>query len=306
MPMFRSQFEKLFFDRLPYLKRVTYEEYGEPDDMFSQVMSVVGSSKMREQYTGVTGFGLASAIPEGEPMIYGTLLEDYPKTLTHTKYGLGFQVTEEASEDDLDGPMNQGGRALGRAMRTTKAIEVWKIFNLAFRTGAGQTGETGPDSVAPFHNAHTLKEGGTFSNEVLSDLSIASLETALNIFDDFRDQRNQLIDVGAGILLHPPEMQWLVGEILRSPDKPDTANRSINVLEGKLRPIMSKWLTDADSCFIGPATIRGEMGPVLLNRRPMRIENDMDFDTGTAKTKATTRHAQGWTNYIGWVGLEGQ
>lgn len=305
MPMMRTHFSDQFFFRLPYMRMVSFEEYGEPDDMFRAVFNVHGSDRMREQDTGVTGFGLAALIPEGEAVVYDIMLEEYDKSYTHSKYGTGFQISEETLEDDLDGKMRQGSKALGRAMRTTKNITVWQVWNLAFAAGAGQTGETTPDGVSVFNNAHPLKEGGTFDNLIEADLSILALESAINIFHDMRDQRNNPIEIEPGQLLHPPELLWLVSEILGSPDKPDTANRSINPLHGYLSPVMSKWLTDPDTWFVG-AKPNDYVGPHLFNRRELRVESDMDFDTGNGKTKATHRHSQGWSTWIGWVGGQGQ
>jgi len=298
MPMMRNQFDDMFFARLPYLNRVFFEEFGEPDDMFAQIFNVETSNRMREQTTGVTGFRLAYEKPEGTNVQYDRLLQEYDKTYTHTTYALGFQVTEEAFEDDLDGPMKQGAKALARSMRTTKNTIVWGQFNNAFGT------VTSPDGVSVFNNSHPLIEGGTFNNLVEADLSISSLENALNIFDDMRDQRNLLIEMSPSLLLYPPELRWLVGEILKSPDKPDTANRAVNVLQGILSPIMVKWLTGDDDWFVGSPPSQTKL--MLYNRRPLTISSDTDFDSGNGKTKATTRHSEGWGDWVGWVGGQGQ
>lgn len=298
MPMMRNLYDDLFFQRLAYLREVMYEEYGEPDAEFARVMNVEGSQKMREQTTGITGFGLAALKPEGEVVTYDVLRQEYDKTFTHSTYALGFQVTEEAFEDDLDGPMRQGARALGRSMRTTKNITVWSIFNNAFGT------ETTPDGVSVFNNAHPLIEGGTFDNLVSADLSITSLETAINIFDDMVDQRGLPIDIEPANLLHPPELRWLVGEILKSPERPDTGNRAINIVQNILQPVMVKYLTGDDDWFVG-ITPSG-WGPTLFNRRNLTTSSDTDFDTGNGKTKSSQRHSQGWTTWVGHVGGQGQ
>lgn len=298
MPMMRNLYDDLFFARLAYLREVMFEEYGEPDAMFERVMNVEGSTRMREQTTGITGLGLAALVPEGESVTYDVLRPEYDKTFTHSKYGLAFAVTEEAFEDDLDGPMRNGAKALGRSMRTTKNITVWSIFNNAFTT------ETTPDGVSVFNNAHPLVEGGTYDNLVEADLSISSLETAINLFDDMVDQRGLPIEIEPGILLHPPELRWLVGEILRSPDRPDTANRAINVVQSILDPVMVKYLTGDDDWFVGVRP--SGWGPTLFNRRQLTTSSDTDFDTGNGKTKATQRHSQGWTAWTGWVGGRGQ
>lgn len=297
MPMMRTQFDDLFFSRLPYLNKVFFEEYGEPDAQFEKVFNVETSSRMREQTTGVTGFGLAGEKPEGEPVTYDILHQAYDKTFTHSTYALGFQVTEEAFEDDLDGPMRNGAKALGRSMRTTKNTLVWNVFNNSFTT------ETSPDGVSVFNNAHPLIEGGTFDNLISGDLSISTLESAISTFDDMRDQRNLIIEMEPTLLLYPPELRWLVIEILKSTDKPDTANRSINPVHMVLTPIMSKYLTGDDDWFVGSPPSQSKL--MLWNRRPLKIQSDTDFDTGNGKTKATQRHSQGWGDWVGWVGGQG-
>ena len=294
MPMMRTQYDDLFFSRLPYLREIFFEEFGEPDAMFERVFNMEGSSRMREQTTGVTGFQLPSAKPEGEVIDYDTLLQAYSKTFTHTTYALGFQITEEAFEDDIDGPLKRGGIALGRSMRTGKNTVVWNVFNNSFST------EQAGDGVSVFNNSHPLIEGGTFDNLVTGDFGLAVLETALNIFADMRDERNLLIDMEPSLIVHPPELRWVVGQVLGSPDKPDTASRSTNVMYDILDPIMVKWLTGSTDWFIGVRP--GQHALTLWNRRELRTASDTDFDTGNGKTKASHRHSQGFSDWRGWVG----
>jgi hypothetical protein len=296
--MMRTQFDDLFFSRLPYMREVFFEEFGEPDDAFAPIFNMETSARMREQTTGVTGFGFAAAKDEGSVVTYDILMQAYDKTFTHLTYALAFAVTEEAFEDDLDGPMRQGARALARSMRTTKNVTVWNAFNNSFTT----TEDSG-DGKAPFDATHPLRGGGTFDNLVSGDFSIQTLETALNTFDDMTDQRGLLLEIQPAVLLHPPELRWIVHETLGSPERPDTADRAINVVQGILQPVMSKWLTGDDDWFVG--TSPGDHAVMLFNRRPLSLASDTDFDTGNGKTKATERYSRGWADWLGWVGGQG-
>jgi hypothetical protein len=185
-------------------------------------------------------------------------------------------------------------------MRTGKAKIVWNVFNNAFTT------EQTPDAKAVFANDHTLIDGPAagFDNLVEADLSISSLETAINIFDDMVDHRNLEVELEPAMLLYPNELRWVVGEILQSTLKPDTANNATNVLQGILQPKMIRWLTGADDWFV--MANPGNHYLYLFNRQDTEFDADMDFDTKAAKESADQRHSQGWADWRGAVGGRGQ
>lgn len=296
MPMMRGQYDDLFFSRLPYMRFVFFEEFAEPDDAFAGVFNVLGSSRMREQTTGVTGFGYAGVKTEGDEVQFDILKQEYDKTYTHTTYALAFAVTEEAFEDDLDGPMRSGARALARSMRTTKNTTVWNQFNNSFGS------VTSPDG-SPVFGTHTLVEGGTFSNLVSADFGITTWETVLNRFHDFVDQRSLPLEISPEVIVFPPEMDHLIREIFESRDRPDTADRATNIHQGRVSLHMSKWLTGDDDVFIGTRPANHKL--YMWNRRPLRLDSDTEFKTGNGMTKASVRHSEGWSDWIGWVGCQG-
>lgn len=297
MPMMRGLYDDLFAARLPYMKYVFHEEFGEPDDQYNGIFNVEGSTRMREQTTGVTGFGYAVEKAEGSQVTFDIMKQEYDKTYHHTTYALAFAVTREAFEDDLDGPMRAGAKALARSMRTTKNTVAWNVFNNAFTT------ELSPDGVSVFNSAHPLIGGGTFSNIISSDFSITALETAFNRFHDFVDQRGLPLEIMPAVILYPPELDHIIRETFRSSDRPDTADRATNIHQDRLMLHMSKWLTGDDDCFIG--TTPGNHRLYLFNRRSLTLESDTDFKTGNGMTMASVRHSQGWSDFVGWVGLQG-
>lgn len=296
--MLRNEFADLFFSRLAYLDMIFFEEYGEPDGMIGQIWNVRDSNSMREQTTGITGFNLAVERPENEPITYDKLMQAFDKTFTHTEYGLGYQVSKRVRRDDLDGIFSDATRALARSMRTTKFQVVWNVFNNGFTT------ETTPDGVSLFNTAHPLVEGGTFSNRQNADFSITALETAIDTFNDMRDHRNLPIELEPQWLLYHFSLQWLVREIIRSPEKPDTANRSINPVAGILQTMANRYLTGTDDWFITSAP--GNHALMLWNNQELETDQDMDFDTDAAKYKSTQIHSQGAADWRGTYGGLGQ
>lgn len=293
----RTGFTDLFEERLPFLREIFYEENSEPMSMMEQVFNMMTSDRFREQTTGISGLPLAALTPEAGPVTYEALLQAFDKTYTHSKYTLGWQISEEALDDDQDGPLRNASRALGRSMRTTRNTIAWNVFNFGF------TSELTPDGVSLFNASHPLLEGGTFSNTVSADLDLTSLENAINTFADMRDHRGLLIEMEPSNLVFPSELRWVVREILGSPEKPTTANRSINSVFDILNPIMVKYLTNATDWFI--TTNPGEHALMFFTRQEATFQTDIDFDNGVAKAKSVQRHSQGASDWRGLFGGNG-
>ena len=301
MSMLRNRFADLFKSRLPYLMAVFYEELSDPDQAFEGIFNIQSSSRFREQTTGITGFGLPYEKPENTALAYDDVEQAFDKTFEHVTYALGFQISKEAKADDIDGPLNDLTRALARSMRTGKARQVWGEFNNGF---TATTGALTPDGLPAFSASHTLIEGGTFSNLVSADLSISSLETAINIFADMVDHRNLEVELDPAMLLYPNELRWIVGEILGSALKPDTSDNATNVLNGILQPRQIRWLTGADDWFV--MSPPGQNFLHLFNRQMPEFDADIDFDTKAAKESADDRYSSGWADWRGAVGGQGQ
>jgi hypothetical protein len=125
----------------------------------------------------------------------------------------------------------------------------------------------------------------------------------MNSFNDMRDHRNLEIEIDPEYILANPQNQWIINEILRSPDRPDTTDRSINVMEGLLTPRYVRYITDTDAWFICSAAGTNPFR-VYMNQA-METDQDMDFDTDAAKFKATIIHSQGATEWRGSYGSPG-
>lgn len=296
--MMREQFADLFFSRLPYLDEIIYENFDAPSLTYPLVFQVKNSSRMREQTTGVTGFDLFSTQADGDKVEYDALLQAHDKTFTHSKYGKGFQISEDTAEDDIDGVITDAAPALGRVAQVSIETVIWNVFNNGFTT------EQSPDGVSVFNANHVLRGGGTFNNLVSGDLSVANLESAINIFDDMRDERNVLIETAPSALVIPPELRWVAHEILRSELRSDTANNATNAFNQiGMRVIMSKYLTGATDWFVLMPKERMKF-IVYWRRRPV-TDHALDFDTGNMKTKMTYRFSVGVADWRGAVGAQG-
>jgi hypothetical protein len=201
-------------------------------------------------------------------------------------------------DDDLDNTISDAAPALARVARNSIETDAWGDFNNGFGT------VTTPDGAAFFSNTHTLVGGGTFDNLISGDLAQGTLESALNIYADMRDDRNQLIDLDASMLIIPPELRWLTHELLKSQLRSDTATNASNALNQLgLRVLMSKYLTGDDDWFLACDPSRHRL--LYYWRMEPTSDHTLDFDTGNMKTKMTYRMSHGPADWRGFVGGQG-
>ena len=298
--MLRNQYTDLFVDRLPFLDEILFELFDAPSLTYTEVFNIRDSKRAYEEITGITGFDQFSVKNEGDTVEYDKLLQAYDKRFKHATYAKGFQISMEAMDDDIDGAISDAAPALARIAKNSIETSAFSNFNLGF------TSVTTPDGVAFFNAAHVLTGGGTFDNLVSGDFGQGTLEEALNIFDDMRDERNQLVDLEAAILLYPPRLRWTVGEVLKSQLRSDTANNATNVVNQNqigIRPVMSKYLTGEDDWFVGSTSDRHRL--MFYWRMEPVSDHTLDFDSGNMKTKMTYRHSHGPADWRGWVGGQG-
>lgn len=299
--MLRNQFTKMFISRLAFLDEIMYENLNAPMLTYPEVFNVRDSNRAYEEILGVTGFGQFSEKAEGEKVDYDKILQGYSKRFSHKTYGKGYQISMEAQEDDIDGVITDAAPALARVARNSIETEAFSDYNGAFTT------TTTPDGQYLASNSHVLVGGGTFDNLIESDISQGAIESAMNIFADMRDDRNQLVDMEPTILLIPSELRWRVHELLKSQFKPGTANNDVNAVNENqigLRVVISKYLTDADNWFILTEPNRHRV--MLYWKREPVTDHALDFDTGNMKSKMTYRFSHGAADWRGVLGGQGQ
>jgi hypothetical protein len=84
------------------LDEVLFQKYREIDPVYTKIFDVRSSSRKYEKITGFSGFGSLVGKTEGTPLTYDDPYQGYDTTFTHNTYGLGFRVTMELQNDDLN------------------------------------------------------------------------------------------------------------------------------------------------------------------------------------------------------------
>lgn len=136
------------------------------DAIYTKYMSVTNMSDNYVDDLSMGGIGLAAETGEGVELPSTTLKEDYLTRYFARKFGVKLAITEEAIEDNKYEQILQLGARLPRAvfkMVDMDCANIWiRAVNASYIGGDGQPLAS---------NAHTLANGGTFSNLLATPMS---------------------------------------------------------------------------------------------------------------------------------------
>jgi len=294
--MNRTQFNKSVVPGLFSFARDSYAPQSGEGEVWRRIVEACGSVKNSkrtyEESAYIAGLGTIPGKPEGEPIAYDDFVQGPTKRWIHRTFGLGIRITEEMIEDslypDIPTDMESFSRELGMSARETITLLVFDIFN----SGTGTTTHTGADGLAIFSGSHTSLRGGTWSNLLspAADLSATTLQTAIDNFENTRDDTGKFQMVKAQYILVNPSNAWKAKELLNSGYDPESANNAVNPLkERNLQLLVSPYYTDTDAFTLlaKPAISNG--GLIAYLRRKVTFARDGDFNTGDALFKVTFR-----------------
>jgi hypothetical protein len=297
---------------LPGLNAVFGIEYADVDNEHAPLFDVENSDRAFEEEVLFTGFGSAPVKSEGASVQYDDAQEGYTARYTHETISLAFAVTEEAMEDNLyDTFAKLRARGLARAMANTKQVKASDVFNNGFSSSY-----LGGDGVALFSASHPTVGNGNQSNTLgATDLSEASLETALITIAKAKDDRGILIGLQAESLHLPPDLAFTADQILNSTLSTTTVTNSttgvtntndINSIRNQgLVPggfFVNRRFTDTNAWFIKTDCPNGTK---MFVRAPLQTKMEPDFDTGNLRYKARERYSFGWSDWRGFYGASG-
>ena len=291
---------KLLWPGLSEIWGMAYDEYM-PE--WKEVFEMWRSDKNYEEDVSMTGMGLAPVKAEGSALQYDTMKQAYVTRYVNVAYSIGYIITREEIADNLYAQFGaQRAKNVAFSMHQTKENVGANIFNRAFNASY-----TGGDGVSLVNAAHPT-EGGTLSNTlaVAADLSEASLENALIDIADFRDNRNNRINVKGRCLLVPTDLQFEATRILKNPERPATTNRDINAMYAMgMLPDgikVNHFLTNPKAWFV---VTNCPSGLKYYEREAPRFEADNDFSTKNALFSGYERYSFGWSDWRSVYGSPG-
>lgn len=296
MTVVRGAFDDLL---APGARKVFIDEYNELPAIYPQWINIDTSGRAFEDDMVMTGLGIAVSKPEGEPIAF-----DRPRfrgrvRYVHSGFGLGYEITREAVEDDVYGALNsQAATNLARSMREAEEVSAHSVLNGAFSSILTY------DGVPLISTAH-LGVGLTFANRpaVDEDLSVAALKSSSERQMLMQTDRGLRIRVGFSQLWVAPQNWWTASEILGAEYISGGAQGQYTpnvTMRMGLTPNQSPYITDPDAWYI-----MGGKGGHKLNflwrRQPDNLSG-YEARTQISWFGTTARWSTGATD---WRGIDG-
>ena len=302
-------------DLLPGLNAVFGMEYGEVADEHKPLFETENSDRAFEEEVLFTGFGTAPTKAEGAAVSFDDAQESFTSRYTHETVALAFAITEEAMEDNLyDTFAKLRAKGLARAMANTKQVKAADVFNNGFNSAFA-----GGDGQQLFSASHPTIGDGNQSNTLgATDLSEASLESALITISKAKDDRGILIGLQTQSLHIPSDLAFTADQILNSTmsttigvNPTTAANGATNVNDiNSIRNqgmvpggfFVNRRFTDTNAWFLKTDCPNGAK---MFVRSPLQTKMEPDFDTGNVRFKARERYSFGFSDWRSYYGASG-
>ena len=285
------------------IRTIIFDALTELKPIYTGYTNVKTSNKKFERVVSVTPFGDVPTKPEGEVYALDLIRPGWSKDFTHVEFGLGFEVTETAMEDDEYDVLIRSAEMLAfsaRYVQEKRAADTF--FNNAFGS------ETTPDGVSLYNATHVLKGGGTARNMLATDadLSIDSLSDALrDMQTQTKIESGQLVTpIQSFQLVVPPANEMLAERIVNSSGLPGTAENDVNPVKRRrsIEIVVNPHITDTDSWFL-IANSKRMHGLTTYVRVPVKMAPRMQ-DPFTGNWIYKIRFRQSWGAWM-WQGTFG-
>lgn len=277
---------------------------------YSLLYNVESTVRNFEDYLAGTGLPIAVEKPQGVDIQSFDPIEGVTKRLTPVVTALGFEVTEEAWEDDLyankGSVIREAANNLADSLVERVEIDAHRPFNAeGFDTTFTVLPITTEGFFATTHVPIAGGQGISQNNRpsTNTDLNVTSLRTCFTTFKRYRDDQNKRIPgfVKAASLHIPPELQFVAEELLGSVNRPDTANLVKNVTMGAVSIHVDPYMDDTDSWFVRSPKVQTYF---LWRWRP-RMDSFDDRRARVSIHVAYQRFSFAPVGWMGWYGSNG-
>lgn len=289
------------------LRKDFRDEYDSYEPEYTSFLKT-GTTDVPEVMAAIfTGISRMVELDDGEPITY-----DSPKLGPRVagvdkEFGIGVQIGRRILEDDQYGKMKQSAKWLAHAARMTYEYRSAAFLDDAF---SGNTFK-GYDGLSWCNTAHTFlnnqsNANATWSNALANPVgfSMSGVTAMLDLFGTLKDHNGDPIKIMPDVCVIGNN----AGDIHRAmlifgqDAEPYTADRNDNVIKkrlGTIKPQVSRFKSSLKSYFL----INNKYNDAqFLVRRPVKVEDDFDFNTAAALFKATTRFLIWGVDSRGWVG----
>lgn len=209
------------------------------------------SDKAEERYTSKTGVGYPALTTEGQDYATDSRIPGYLTVFRFIKKTNSIEITEEEKDDrenDLQSKFDEA-YDLNVSMNMEFDRSAFSIFNYAFTAQASLPSDLTfySDGKPLCSILHPRKDGGTgISNASATGipLSEVNLGTGRQALRRQLDDRGLPMAIGSGrlILLIPDSLEQTAQIITKSTKRPSTANNDLNIYDGFVTVISTKWI----------------------------------------------------------------
>jgi hypothetical protein len=249
MPMTRGQFNRKLFKGV--LDRVFWPALDEIQPKYPTYYHVGSDDQAEVVQLGMIGIGQLR--PKTEAGIYAEteFKSGLESRFVHTRLGLAMRITKELLDDEKEGTVTRGTKLFARATVYTNEMIAAMPFNRAFDTAYPWN----PGVANALCSAtHELDDGVTNASNlaaVAADFSLESGKLMATLVKKTPDPKDIRANYKAVRLIAGIDYEWTANEVLRSIDRPDTADRATNVFKGYVE-FDGGWdyLTDDDAWFM--------------------------------------------------------
>lgn len=261
--------------------------------------NVESSDRKTEISQSYTELGDVPEKPEGGNYATDLIRPAFQKSVTHTEFGLGFEMTETAGEDDRFGVLKRNTKWLAFSSRYVEEKRAAAPLNNGFST------ETSADGVSAFSASHVLGNGDAARN-ILNpgqDLSWNSLTQAMIDMqtETKSDGGRYVTPITSWDIVVPPALEFTAARIINSTLLPGVADNDANVLKQRrsFNIVVNPHLTDADAWFLLSAD-KSRHGLMSYTRVPITMVKPMeDARTGNTIYKVRFRRSWFWRDWQG-------
>jgi hypothetical protein len=274
--------------------RSVFWDYNIYPSLYKEIYKTEHSKMAEERDIEVRTFGLAQVKAEAGPIAFDNGYgQRFVTTYVHKDIALSFAMSSNAIRDNLY--QNKFGsmvNSLKQSMMITKDILGAAPLNGAFTTYRSA------DGLTLCSTAHLI-DGGTYANRptVASQLSEASLESALTSIRRFKDAAGKPVHIRARKLIVAPENEWAAERLIYTAGRTGTDNNDISAIHRKRAIpegyVVNQYLTSPDAWFI---LTDANDGFKHFIREDIEIDVDTDFSTSNVLCKAVESYSFGNSN----------
>jgi hypothetical protein len=277
----------------PHYKKQFHLGMGrEVKDRKELYFDITSSNRESETYFEVGDFG---SVPEFDAELqYEGVQQGYTNTITNKVYGKGIRIEYKFTRTDQQRVAKMLPKFLGLAFRRRIAGDSASWFNEATSTYLTR------DGLSLVNAAHTSNVGGSNqANRITSAFSAVALAAARITHRKILSNTDQVLDVMPTVLYGSIDLQDPFEEVIKSKGQVNTANNTINVMQGAFTAVTDRRFEDTDNWAIADKQLQKEFN-IWQTVDNVSFEQAKDFDGRTAKYAGWSFHGAGSTGWE-WI-----